>query len=86
MGGRARYELRKVRVSLTFFNCKLNALFKLLFVFQAHFPVRLPCYDLPHLVLCGFIVLESVVIEEGDGRCVRAPGLFLKKHSCLFYC
>lgn len=55
--------------------CKPDALSKLHLVIQAHFPVRLPCYDLS-ISSCGCGDLNrffgELPLEEGDGRCVRA--------------
>lgn len=51
-----------------------------------HFPVHLPCYDLSPLAglrLSGFNRIDSVLLEEGDGRCVRASWPYSIKHSIL---
>ena len=66
--------------------CKLDALFKLHFdPSKAHFPVCLPCYDLPplafYLVSIGCVWL--VPLEEGDGRCVHASLPYSTKLSIL---
>lgn len=50
--------------------------------FQAHLPVRLPCYDLPPLEGAYYLlVIIDVRSGEGDGRCVRASGPVSGGHS-----
>lgn len=52
---------------------------------QAHFPVCLPCYDLSLLIYLTLVIFAygSVILEEGDGRCVRASWPSSIKHSIL---
>lgn len=55
--------------------CRPDALWlSYILMFQAHFPVCLPCYDLSPLNFCGGSLCRLSIknIEEGDGRCVRA--------------
>lgn len=52
--GVIRHVIRVIKKvdTATASGCKPGALWISYFLmFQAHFPVRLPCYDLPHLVL-----------------------------------
>lgn len=53
-----------------FFRCKLNALnLSYILMFQVHLPVRLPCYDFPHLAqhcaCCLGILLGSRRVTGG---------------------
>ena len=55
----------------------------MLWFFQVHLPVHLPCYDLPPLWLFILLGIVCVEIGESDGRCVRASGPVSAEHSTL---
>lgn len=49
-----------------------------------HFPVHLPCYDLPPLCSLKVLFKKCKELGESDGRCVRASGPVSEGHSISF--
>lgn len=67
--GRIGSSIKKVGGEATASGCKPDALcISYFLVVQAHFPVRLPCYDLPHLVVyVGYYIFCYVVLRRVTG-------------------